>query len=183
LTRDLTAPLGQGDSTVFLSFLVQPVGVLGAGAFNGFFGLALESAGEPELFIGKPGGGAVNRWVIEDRGGSLQHASALGPVVGETTLLVLKAEFAAAGNDRFTLHVNPTPGGPEPATGVVKFDSNLGLVQGLTLYSSGAMALDEIRVGETFADVTPVAVPEPGALCTMSLMLLNSAGLWRIRRP
>lgn len=162
VTRNLAAPLGQANTTAYVSFLVRPEGTLNAGAFNGFLGLVLESPGEPELFIGKPGGGAINNWVVEDRGGSGQHSSPMAASTTATALLVVKAEFASAGNDRVTLFVNPTPGGPEPAAGVLKTDANFGTLTGLTIYSSGAMRIDELRVGATFADVTPV--PEPGAL-------------------
>ena len=51
---------------------------------------------------------------------------------------------------------------------VVKNDSNVGIVNGLTVYSTGAFGLDEIRVGTTFADVTPV-VPEPGVMLVLPL--------------
>ena len=166
LTRDLSAPLGAPGTTQYLSFLLRPEGTLHAGAFNGFFGLNLETAGEPELYIGKPGGGAIGNYVIEDRGGSGQSVSNFLATPGQTVLLVLKAEFNPAGapSDRFTLYVNPTPGGAEPASfSAFKSDSNLGTVTGLTLYSTGAFSIDELRVGDTFADVTPV-VPEPGAL-------------------
>lgn len=180
LTRDFASPLGQGGTTAYFSFLVQPAGTLHGGAFNGFFGLVLESAGEPELFIGKPGGGIINRWALEDRGGALQHASGIAPTVGETALLVVKAEYAAAGSDRFTLFVNPLPGGPEPLDGIVKQDVAVGLVQGLTLYSTGAMYIDELRVGETFADVTPVAEPSASALAV--LLLLGGSTYGRLRQ-
>jgi hypothetical protein len=162
VTRNLAAPLGQANTTVYVSFLVRPEGTLNGGAFNGFLGLVLESAGEPELFIGKPGGGSINNWVIEDRGGSGQHSSPIAASTAATALLVVKAEFASAGNDTITLFVDPTPGAPEPATGILKNDANFGIVTGLTIYSTGAMRIDELRVGETFADVTPI--PEPGAL-------------------
>jgi hypothetical protein len=159
LTRDLVTPLGAPGTTRYASFLLRPEGQLNAGVFNGFFGVVLEQPVEPELFVGKPGGGAINRYVLEDRGGSLQVASTTAPAVGETVFLVLKAQFTA-GNDAFTLYINPTPGGPEPGAGLVKNNSNVGTVAGLTLYSTGAFSIDEFRLGETFADVTP-AIPEP----------------------
>jgi hypothetical protein len=159
LTRDFLTPLGVPGTTRYASFLLRPEGQLNAGAFNGFFGVVLEQPVEPELFVGKPGADAINRYVLEDRGGSLQVASTTAPVVGETVFLVLKSQFTA-GNDTFTLYINPTPGGPEPGAGLVKNNSNVGTVAGMTLYSTGAFSIDEFRLGETFADVTP-AVPEP----------------------
>jgi hypothetical protein len=165
LTRNLAAPIGTTGTTRYYSLLLRPEGIVGGGAFNGFFGLNLELAGEPELYVGKPGGGALSQYAIEDRGGGGQVPSPFPVVAGQTSLLVVKAEFLA-NNDRFTLYVNPLPGGPEPLAGTVKFNSNLGTVSGFTLYSSGAFSVDELRLGETFADVTP-AVPEPGAMALL----------------
>jgi hypothetical protein len=179
VTRNLAAPLGQANTTAYVSFLVRPEGTLNAGAFNGFLGLVLESAGEPELFIGKPGGGAINNWVVEDRGGTGQHSSSTAASTTATTLLVVKAVFAGAGNDTISLYVNPTPGAPEPTAGVLKNDANFGAITGLTIYSSGAMRIDELRVGETFADVTPI--PEPGGLELIVASALALPLLCRVR--
>lgn len=176
VTRSLAAPLGADGTTSYFSVLLRPEGTLGAGVFNGFFGLTLETAAEPELYIGKPGDGALTQYVVEDRGGGGQVSSGAAATVGESALLVLKAQFLA-GNDVFTLYVNPTPGGPEPAAGAVKSNSNVGPVTGLTIYSTGAFSIDEIRVGTTFADVTP-AVPEPSA----SLVCCLAAAAVALRR-
>lgn len=180
VTRNLTTPIGAAGTTRYVSFLVEPQAPLHQGVFNGFLGLLFETAGEPELFIGKPGGGAIGNYVLEDRGGSGQSVSNYLTTPGETALLVVKAEFTPIGNDRFTLYVNPVPGMPEPASAsVIKSDANVGSVTGLTVYSTGAFSLDEIRLGTTFADVTPV-VPEPAAASSLALasLLLSS----RIRR-
>lgn len=168
LTRDLLTPLGTAGTTRYVSFLARPEVTLDAGAFNGFLGLALEQSGEPELFIGKPGGGTTDRYVLEDRGGAAQVSSSVAPVLDQTALLVVKAEFMA-GADQFTLYVNPVPGAAEPATGIVKNDSDAGTVSGLTIYSTGAFSMDEIRVGETFADVTPVIEPVHGTQVVSNL--------------
>ena len=174
LTRDFSTPLGTPGTTRYASFLLRPEGTLQGGAFNGFFGIVFEQPLEPELFIGKPGATAIDRYVLEDRGGALQVASNVAPVVGQTVFLVVKAEFAA-GNDRFTLYVNPTPGAPEPVTGIVKNNSDIGTVAGVTLYSTGAFSIDEFRLGETFVDVTPT-IPEP-SFSAMALAVV-SALLW-----
>jgi hypothetical protein len=118
--------------------------------------------------------------VLEDRGGSRQHAAPVDITTTDTALLVVKADYAPVGNDRFTLYVNPTPGAPEPAAGIVKNDADFGLVQGLTIYSTGAMRIDELRVGQTFADVTPV--PEPTSLGLAALAVLAHCRIERRRR-
>lgn len=152
--RSLQHPVGQDGTTMYLSFLIQPQGKLDDGIFGGFFGLTLNGSLGNDLFIGKPGGGAAEQYVLETRGGSGQVSSGIPTVVGRTALLVVKAEFLP-GNDVFTLYVNPAPGHPEPATGVTKSDLDLGTVSKVGLYSSGAFAVDEIRIGTSYADVVP----------------------------
>ena len=157
MTRSLASPIGEpGTAGCFLSFLAHPEGMLEQGkeANGGWFGLALESPPEPQLFIGKVSDG-VGKYVMEDRGEANQVVSLAVPAVNETVFMVVKAQFAASGNDRFTLYVNPTPGQPEPASGLVKENSNIGLVSGLPLLSSGAWSMDGIHLGPSFADVTP----------------------------
>jgi hypothetical protein len=152
--RHLALSLGADNTTVYLSFLIRPQGTLNDGIFNGFFGLTLNGSLGNDLFIGKPGGGAETQYVLETRGGSGQIPSGTSAVVGQTALLVVKAQFLS-GNDIFTLYVNPAPGGSEPASATVKTDLDLGIVSVLGIYSTGAFAVDEIRVGTTYADVTP----------------------------
>ncbi len=183
LVRPFATPLGANGTTAYVSFLVRPDGTLNGGVFNGFFGLYLDGTAAPsgnDLFIGKPGSGALGQYVLETRGGTGQVPSGGPAAVGNTTLLVVKAEFLA-GNDRFTLYVNPTPGGPEPAAGAVKTDLDLGTVTGLSIYSTGAFSIDEVRVGTTFADVTPLAVVATPAPSSLALLGLGTAALagWR----
>ncbi len=153
--RSLAHPLGQDNTTVYLSFLIQPRGTLNQGVFDGFFGLTLNGSLGNDLFIGKPGGGAEEQYVLEARGGFGQVASGTSTVVGRTALLVVKAEFRP-GNDIFTLFTNPRPGDPEPAGAAVKTDLDLGVVARVGIYSTGAFSFDEIRIGTTYADVTRI---------------------------
>lgn len=154
--RTLAQSLGVPGTTVYLSFLLQPRGSLNEGVFNGFFGLTLNGNAGNDLFIGKPGGGMTEQYVLEHRGGFGQISSGVPTVVGRAVLLVLKAQFQA-GPDVFTLYVNPTPGQPEPGSSVVKTDLDLGTVARIGIYSTGAFAIDEIRIGTTYADVVPKA--------------------------
>lgn len=72
--------------------------------------------------------------------------------------LVVKMEFRD-GPDQFTLFVNPTPGQPEPPTKSVKDDLDLESAEMIYLYSRGTWSVDEIRIGTTWADVTPAQKP------------------------
>jgi len=157
--RDLAQPLGAG--TVYMSFLIQPQGTLHDGIFNGFFGLTLNGSLGNDLFIGKPGGGALAQYVLEHRGGFGQVPSGASARTGRTTLLVLKAEFLP-GNDRFTLYVDPAVGRAEPAVGAVKADLDLGTVPRIGIYSTGAFTVDEIRIATSYAEVLPSGGPPGG---------------------
>ena len=150
--RDLAQPLGAG--TVYVSFLIQAQGTLHEGIFNGFFGLTLNGSLGNDLFIGKPGAGALAQYVLEHRGGFGQVPSIGSAATGRTTLLVLKAEFLP-GNDLFTLYVDPAVARPEPASGVVKADLDLGTVPRIGIYSSGAFAVDAIMIATSYAEVLP----------------------------
>lgn len=152
-SRDL-ATLVAAYQTVYVSFLVKPRGTLNEGAAGGFFGLLLGGS-SGYLFVGKPGGGALDQYVLENMGGAAQVASGVSAVVGHTALLVVKAEFSPGiGNDVFTLYVDPPVKGSAPASVAVKSDLDLGVgLSSLGIYSGGAFAIDEIRVGMTYADV------------------------------
>ncbi len=174
LSRNLGTTLGVTGTTRYMSVLLRPEGTLNNGAFSGFYGLNFETLVEPQLFLGKPGGGNIGQYVLENRGGAGQMSTGVNAVSGQTALLVIKSEFLA-GNDRFTLYVNPTPGAPEPAFGTVKQDASLSTFNTLTIYSTGAFSLDELRVGNTFADVVPV-VPEPAGLVLGGSIILLALG-------
>ncbi len=163
LTRSLSQALGTAGTTRYISFLLRPEGALDAGQYNGFFGLILHRPDAfpgpipepPELFIGKPGADLIHEYVLENRGGTLQVGSGAPVEIGTTVLVVVRADFTA-GIDKFTLYMNPTPGGPEPGSGTVKEDIDNGIITELTIYSTGEFSIDELRVGNTFEDVTPV---------------------------
>jgi T5SS/PEP-CTERM-associated repeat protein len=161
IARELSVPLGAPGTTSYLSFIMRPEDTLHQGLFNGFFGLYLNASTGDELFVGKPGGGALDEWVLEDLGGAQQHASGVEVVVDEGFLHVIRADFND-GNDVFTLYVNPTPGAAEPLSGTIKNDSDVGIVRSLWLWASGAFSIDELRIGTSYADVVPVSIVLPG---------------------
>lgn len=158
--RDLAQPLAT-HGTVWLSFLVQPRGDLDEGVFSGFFGLTINGSQGQDLFIGKPGGGALGQYVLEHRGGFGQVPTGAAAVAGRTALLVVKAEFSA-GNDIITLYVDPKPGRLESAATAIKSDIELGDASRIGIYSTGAFTIDEIRIGTSVADVLPERRGAPG---------------------
>jgi len=66
------------------------------------------------------------------------------------------------GPDKLTLYIDPVPGSAEPVKGIVKTDLDLGITDSIFLYSRGAWSVDELRLGTTWADVTPFIRTRPG---------------------
>jgi hypothetical protein len=163
--RDLSSTFGAAGTTRYLSFLIQPLDFQAAD----WMGIYLRNDVNDELFIGKGGGGVTGNWVMEARGGGGQVDSGVSVLANQTYLLVVRMNFIA-GADNVALFVNPDLSLGEPGTpNAVKTDKNLFTVSGINIYSRGGFRLDEIRVGDTWADVTPTSaeVPEPSSLALM----------------
>jgi hypothetical protein len=148
-TRQLSATYGADNTTLYMSVLLRP----NAG-FGFYGGINLDG-----IFIGKSG--TTNTYGIEDANNNISSTS-VTPVVGTTVFLVLRANFQP-GNDRFSLYVDPTPGGPEPVVpDAVKTNYDLPPANNIFINNAGGWTTDEIRLGSTFASVAPA--PEPAAL-------------------
>jgi hypothetical protein len=92
-------------------------------------------------------------------------------VPNDATLVVWKMDLDAGIYQSF---INPVVGDPEPAPTATFGGPNS--LQAFGINSEGGYILDEIRLGETFLDVTPV--PEP----TSAVLLLGSLALMARRR-
>jgi hypothetical protein len=177
--RAFGTSFGADNTTLFFSFLLRP------DADFGFYGgINLGSAGG-DFFVGKsgiiPGSQPevpVFNYSLE--GGGMIDQSDVAAVAGTTVLLVLRAQFHDGSDDVFDLYVNPTPGGALPAGS----DAELALpnvdLDFLIMNNATGWTTDEIRLGATFAEVTPLAsVPVPSPLF---LMAGGLAGLATVRR-
>ncbi len=165
------------EGTHFLSFLIRRDNI--QGAFNGFGGLYLNGTAN-DLFIGKPGAidATGDQWVLENRGGGGLVSSGVSALVGETTLLVVKMERTALGSDSFSLFVNPVLGNANPTANALKSDLNLGTINNVVLYTTGAYTYDEIRFGDTLQQVLPIsAVPESSSV--FLVLLVSAIGVYR----
>ena len=154
--RALASPLGANGTTAYFSFLIRPGGTLPSN-----YSVGLGILGGTNIFVGKPSVGATGQYVIEKFGGAGQAPSGVAVTLNETVLLVVRADFKA-GNDTLRLYVNPTPGKAEPAVANATLSAfDLGTVTGLEVPTGTpvTVAMDEYRVGHSFADVTPRPAP------------------------
>jgi hypothetical protein len=108
-------------------------------------------------------------------------------VPNNVNLFVVKYTFGPnTADDAVSLFVNPPPGGSEPTAAVTVSGggtdaANLQVV-GFKAQSSAAAGnwtFDTLRIGDTWADVVPIAVPEPA--CSL-LALLGVSALVARRR-
>jgi hypothetical protein len=100
--------------------------------------------------------------------------------VNDTVFVVLKFNFDSVNGDSASLFINPTPGNAEPGAQLtVTAGAALTLNTGIRSFfvrnnsvEPDALLIDEVRIGDTWADVTPGVVPEP------STALLTGTGLF-----
>lgn len=154
--------------TVYFSVLMDNTNggtrVLGMRLFNN----STEVAG-----VGSPNGVTTwSTWL-----GSTIKSSTVSTASNVPTVLVLRVDFNAVGNqEKIRLYVNPTPGAAEPVTAnaeytgdVIAAINKIDLIAG---YSNGVQTtaigtFDEVRIGTTWADVTPQAVPEAASAAVL----------------
>lgn len=113
--------------------------------------------------------------------GTLVQDTGLALTPGQTHLLVGRIDDIGTGNDRMVVWLDPAIGGAAPTGGTTINGSNAGWVANNASFNiqaafinhglaSGESALlDELRLGTTFADVTPV--PEPATLALFTGLL------------
>jgi hypothetical protein len=179
-TRNLSAPIpGVTGSTFWMSVVMKGAGEIGTtgegkiALLNGTFGFNVETGqgvqGTP------PNSGTNANWSVQGPSPFVEGTSSVPNTL--QSLLVVKYTFGSA-NDFIQLFVNPPLGGGAPTTSSAQTSgnhtTNLNTVDLSYTSNNGAansVLFDEIRIGQTFADVTPTAVPEP------SILLLTAAGL------
>ena len=155
--RDLSTTRGADGSETWLSFVVQP----NRTGLSNFLGLTFGSSSATVAYAGYTGS-VFNI----GQAGSLLSSPVFGatPQDGTATLLVVRMQHLP-GNDTLTLYVNPTPGASGPGSALSASTSlNLGTfsrigISGGSGLASNAARIDEIRVGQSYADVAPSAAP------------------------
>lgn len=149
IDRNFTSSLGLEGTSVYFSIMMQPQGLLGQGAYGGWFGLALR--GSTTVVVGMP----YENFTYGLEVGFEKALTNRNANVGRTEFFVLRIDFTE-GVDPVYLYANPRPGVPEPATPSASLiNLNVNFLNTVSLTGPGASAFDSLRIGTTFLDVAP----------------------------
>jgi hypothetical protein len=175
---------GYPGTTNYFSILIRPESTP---ATNHYYGLQLFSNGNDtgdghDVFVGKSGSSLYYglEYSTNDIAGAtnvyVHTYSSTQAVSNQTVFLVVRVVFAdPTGVDSFSLYVNPTPGGSEPAPDAT-LSVDIGIQNGLAMNSgNGArVSFDEIRMGYTFDSVTST-LSSPSDLLTYEPFAYNQS--------
>ncbi len=177
--------LGANHTTLYISFAMQ-IGASPAG-YNGFElfrGTSADSGRIASVNIWT-GHGSGNYFLTVGEGanggnfgGSGTSDANLGFSNTSVNFFVLRLDFGAAGTDTLSIYANPLlatePGAP---TGQVSAsDLSFDRISNSTFGGGAPQAVDEIRVGTTYASVTTVPEPSTMALLSMAAGAVATAG-------
>ncbi|MFT3736305.1 MAG: hypothetical protein QM776_15005 [Rhodocyclaceae bacterium] len=167
-------------SEVFVSFEMQ----LASGALsnNDFVSLWFDNVttgahtNTPQLGIKADGSGS-NDVFVRTRGSAGSFVADSNVTVGQTFTLVGRLSKSGSGNyDRFDLWFNPDAAAPGTADASFSGNSGLSSLQWLGFRSANLDAgdtvlIDRLRIGTTWADVSPVPEPASPLLAAGGLLL------------
>jgi len=185
LTRATTESFGAGGTTTWVSFLVRNA------SFTTGLGYAAATLGQGYTF-GSP---AMVGGLVTSLSGTVGFVAPFygsgGPqtlatvAANAVTLVALRFDFAAAsGNDALSLWLNPkltgSAGVPDASASLANYAS---IISGLTLVhgDNRTFTYDEIRIGQSFADVTPVPEPQTWVLLAGGALALAAVARRRVK--
>lgn len=174
---------GDPGTTTWISFVGQRQGTAADGADNPYprgSNLAFFEGGTERFAIGNASGSAVNAWSILNGGGSLANLRQSTWPFQQLTFIVIRVDHKD-GNDNTYLFLNPDLSA-EPnvsaaaANTLEEFEHTFNRVRpfagNLDTANSrpfGVIALDEIRIGTTYASVTPFTPGGGGQVVRLSI--------------
>jgi hypothetical protein len=174
---------GTVGTSVWFSFLLRKDTASGSLLDLGVLKL-IPSGSAPALFIGDIASSARLSLLVATSP-NVSSVSTTTVTLGQTYFLVGRLNFNPGVTSSMDLFVNPEPGSLNPGTPAVTL-GNLN-VPGLSYIhfatsnqiNGASFTFDELRIGDTFADVSPAAAPEMSS----ATFLLMALGMLGSRRP
>lgn len=180
-----TSISGTGGTSTWISFLVRgddltngqyaTVNLMASSGNSARFGIFWNSSESTAYFgLGRLGGIP-----------SGPTFSSLAVSEGQTYLVVGQIAWNDSGAETLSLYVNPAIGGTPPAPLVTRMESlgtTLATARLIFGTDGSTWSFDELRIGSSFADVTPSAVPEPGPAGLALLFISGLAARCILRR-
>jgi len=197
LLRDTAQTFGTDGSTLWLSFISQRTGAKSAGGtgatlnYQRVFSLSLFNSTTEQASVGELSNDNLDTWALNPDATTIVPSVHTTVPLDTQAFLLARLDFIGAGTDKMYLWVNPdlSQGEPDIGTAAASITDDLTFNRlrmtvggsqnsGATLAAQGLF--DEIRIGDTFADVT--AVPEPASMSLLLLGLISLAAAHRSRR-
>jgi PEP-CTERM motif len=180
-------------NSFWISFLVDPIS---GGAASSAYALPFAENSPTVAPDYQKGSGAKfstgsTAWSVTldipglENGSGYTTPPSLSLMMDQANLIVMEFNYNGSGADSIQLWVNPTLGGSTPQLSDPTTTTGNGWLDPLGEFmiksGSGVTAsFDEIRIGNSFSDVTPSSVPEPGS--AMLLCAGVAAAAWMSRR-
>lgn len=178
--------------TVYFSFLLSPV--LLSSASNQEVAALVPDNGTPNggvdalgVYVGAGSFNGTYQIGVRHNGSDATYVNTAAMTLGSTNFFVVAYTFnPGTSDDVVSLWVNPTPGGSRPAADATMSGgtdaANLDKIEFKSPSSStgGNWVFDTLRIGDAWADVTPV--PEPSTFALMGFGLGLMAAMIRRRR-
>lgn len=143
-------PLPPGTTSLYVSFLLR------ADAGYGIWGGLKFGTYPAAMYVGSPPGMYSYGLMMSEGLGDISNA----PLIqGQTTFVVCKITKNAGSSITYRLYLNPTIGQSEPSFPLAMYSIGGALPTFLVMDNGGGFTTDELRVGTTWASVTPAEPP------------------------
>ena len=149
--------------SVYASAMIKVTSANSTGDYFFHFGVTGSTAYNARVFVKSATGGFVFGVCKSGTTGNIQWSPTV-LAIGSTNFIVLKYTFVlGAANDNAELFINPAVGGSEPASDLSSLttDADFTAIDKICLRQSSTtpvVIIDGIRVGQTWASVTPAAI-------------------------